>query len=90
MFEKKERISLAIYLHYNRDARKLSQYGQIAYHSRKLRYVIVYVDQAVAEELTDKLRKEKFIKKVVPSYLKEIDQNFVGNLWREETPAVSL
>ncbi|HEM4053397.1 DUF2129 domain-containing protein [Streptococcus suis] len=84
MFEKKNRTCLTVYLHYNRDARKLSQYGDIVYHSKRLRYVSVYINQEQQEEIVAKLKKEKFVKKVVPSYIKEIDQNFVGNLWREE------
>ncbi|HFI0039608.1 TPA: DUF2129 domain-containing protein [Streptococcus suis] len=84
MFEKQPRTCLTIYLHYNRDARKLSQYGDLIYHSKRLRYVSVYINQDQQEEITAKLKKEKFVKKVVPSYMKEIDQNFVGSLWREE------
>lgn len=83
MFEKKDRISLAVYLHYNRDARKLNQYGDIVYHSKRLRYVLVYMDQDKVDVAITKLKKEKFVKKLVPSYIKELDQNFVGSLWRE-------
>lgn len=83
MFEKKDRISLTVYLHYNRDARKLNQYGDIVYHSKRLRYVLVYMDQDKVDVAITKLKKEKFVKKLVPSYIKELDQNFVGSLWRE-------
>ncbi|HFI0595293.1 TPA: DUF2129 domain-containing protein [Streptococcus suis] len=83
MFEKKDRISLTVYLHYNRDARKLNQYGDIVYHSKRLRYVLVYMDQDKLDVAITKLKKEKFVKKLVPSYIKELDQNFVGSLWRE-------
>ncbi|HEM6228459.1 TPA: DUF2129 domain-containing protein [Streptococcus suis] len=84
MFEKKNRTCLTVYLHYNRDARKLSQYGDIVYHSKRLRYVLVYMDQELVEAAILKLKKKRFVKKVVPSYIKELDQNFVGNLWRDE------
>ena len=83
MFEKKDRISLTVYLHYNRDARKLNKYGDIVYHSKRLRYVLVYMDQDKVDVAITKLKKEKFVKKLVPSYIKELDQNFVGSLWRE-------
>lgn len=83
MFEKKDRISLTVYLHYNRDARKLNQYGDIVYHSKRLRYVLVYMDKDKVDVAITKLKKEKFVKKLVPSYIKELDQNFVGSLWRE-------
>ncbi|MEG3309058.1 YlbG family protein [Streptococcus suis] len=88
MFEKKNRTCLTVYLHYNRDARKLSQYGDMIYHSKRLRYVSVYINQEQQEEIVAKLKKERFVKKVVPSYIKELDQNFVGNLWRDEEPSV--
>lgn len=83
MFEKKERLCLTVYLHYNRDARKLNQYGDIIYHSRRMRYVLLYVNQEKTTDLMANLKKERFVKKLVPSYAKEIDQNFVGSLWRE-------
>ncbi|TCD46643.1 DUF2129 domain-containing protein [Streptococcus sp. X16XC17] len=82
MFEKQERLSLSVYLHYNRDARKLNQYGDVVYHSRRMRYVVLYVNQEAVEESMMKLKKEKIVKKVIPSYVKEIDQDFVGNLYR--------
>ncbi|HEL1756296.1 TPA: YlbG family protein [Streptococcus suis] len=88
MFEKKNRTCLTVYLHYNRDARKLSQYGDIVYHSKRLRYVLVYMDQELVEATILKLKKERCVKKVVPSYIKELDQNFVGNLWRDEEQSV--
>ncbi|HEM3695652.1 TPA: DUF2129 domain-containing protein [Streptococcus suis] len=88
MFEKQSRTSLTIYLHYNRDARKLSQYGDLIYHSKRLRYVSVYINQDQQEEIIAKLKKEKFVKKVVPSYIKDINQDFVGSLWREEEAVI--
>ncbi|HFI0791686.1 TPA: DUF2129 domain-containing protein [Streptococcus suis] len=88
MFEKQPRTCLTIYLHYNRDARKLSQYGDVIYHSKRLRYVSVYINQDQQEEIMTKLKKEKFVKKVVPSYIKDINQDFVGSLWREEETAM--
>lgn len=63
MFEKKNRTCLTVYLHYNRDARKLSQYGDIVYHSKRLRYVLVYMDQELVEATILKLKKERFVKK---------------------------
>lgn len=83
-FDKQERMSIAVYLYYNRDARKLSQYGDIIYHSRKLRYLLLYVNQEKLDALLLTLQKQKFVKEVVPSYRKELDTNFVGSLWRSD------
>ena len=43
MFEKVNRSGLIIYLYYNRDAKKLQDYGDITYHSKKHRYLQLYV-----------------------------------------------
>ncbi|MDQ0222193.1 DUF2129 domain-containing protein [Streptococcus moroccensis] len=83
MFEKKERKSIVVYLNYYRDVKKIKQVGDIAYVSRRGRYAVIYVDQDQVETLVEQLSGEKFVKRVVPSYLKDLDQNFVGNLWRD-------
>ena len=52
MFEKVKRSGLIIYLYYNRDAKKLQDYGDITYHSKKHRYLQLYVPtQEVEQEL---------------------------------------
>ncbi|MGT2829848.1 DUF2129 domain-containing protein [Streptococcus hillyeri] len=84
MFEKQERVSLAVYLYYNRDARKLNKFGETFYHSKKMRYVLLYINAEDVNELTPVIEKQKFVKRVLPSHLHEIDHNFVGNLFRTE------
>ena len=64
MFEKADRSGLIVYLYYNRDAKKLQEYGDICYHSKKHRYLQLYVPTQEVEELVGRLSKEKFIKKV--------------------------
>lgn len=84
MLDKVERVGLAVYLYYNRDARKLAQHGDVIYQSKKLRYVLLYVNAEKVEETQKNLEVLKFVKKVSPSQLAEIDQDFVGNLQRFE------
>ncbi|MEW4354364.1 DUF2129 domain-containing protein [Streptococcus pneumoniae] len=78
--ELQERTGLIAYLYYNRDAKKVAQVGDIVYHSKKHRYVQLYVFKEQAEEVLHQLSKEKYIKKVMPCYLQDLDTNFVGNL----------
>lgn len=75
-----KRIGLAVYLYYNRDARKLNKIGNILYHSRRMKYLILYVDKDKKDETIDVLNNMKFVKEVAPSLLDDIDMNFVGNL----------
>ena len=63
MFEKVNRSGLIIYLYYNRDAKKLQDFGDVTYHSKKHRYLQLYVPTQEVEQLVGRLSKEKFIKK---------------------------
>lgn len=82
MLELGERIGLIIYLYYNRDSKKVMNYGDVIYHSRKMRYLIMYVNKSRAANIVSELKKNKIIKAVKYSQLDNIDQNFVGNLVR--------
>ena len=84
MFEKTNRSGLIIYLYYNRDAKKLQEYGDVFYHSQKHRYLQLYVPTENLEGLGEKLTKERFIKKVRICRIQELETPFVGNLYREE------
>ena len=49
MIEREERVGLIVYLYYNRDAKKLANFGDIIYHSKKHRYLHLYVNQEDAQ-----------------------------------------
>ena len=54
------------------------------YHSKKCRYVQLYVDSDKADQVMEDLKKERYVKKVLPCHLKDLDTDFVGvyNDWR--------
>lgn len=86
MFEKLERTSLIVYLYYHRDWKKLLPYGDVTYHSRKLRYVQLYLESSKLEETLSRLNKEPFVKEVSPSFLKDLGDRFQGVLQEERPP----
>ena len=88
MFEKQERTGLIVTLYYNRDVKKLQSVGDVLYHSKKCRYVQLYVDSDKADQVMEDLKKERYVKKVLPCHLKDLDTDFVGSLQRLETPSV--
>jgi len=73
-----KRQGIIVYLYYNRDLRKIAKFGDVVYHSYKMRYVHLYVDE-------DKVDGMKAVKKVLPSYYSDIDMDFVGSLERYDT-----
>ena len=88
MFEKQERRGLIVKLYYNRDGKKLQSVGDVLYHSKKCRYVQLYVDSDKADQVMEYLKKERYVKKVLPCHLKDLDTDFVGSLQRLEAPSV--
>lgn len=90
MFEKKERQSIVVYLHYHRDIKKVTSLGDVVHTSRRGRYVVLYLDADQVETTIANLTKEKYVKRIVPSYIKDLDQDFVGSLWRQEAASGAL
>lgn len=84
MFEKVSRSGLIIYLYYNQDAKKLQEYGDICYHSKKHRYLQLYVPTEELDDLVERLGKERYIKKIRRCHIQELETPFVGNLYRNE------
>ena len=84
MIEKTNRSGLIIYLYYNRDAKKIQEYGDICYHSKKHRYLQLYVPTEELDDLVERLGKERYIKKIRRCHIQELETPFVGNLYRTE------
>ena len=84
MFEKTNRSGLIIYLYYNRDAKKIQEYGDICYHSKKHRDLQLYVPTEELDDLVERLGKERYIKKIRRCHIQELETPFVGNLYRNE------
>ena len=71
MYQKEERVGIIVYLYYNRDVKKVAAFGDIVYHSKKRRYLQLYVPKTQAEDLQKKLGQEKFVKKVRACHIQE-------------------
>ena len=46
-----KRQGIIVYLYYNRDLRKIAKFGDVVYHSYKMRYVHLYVDEDKVEDI---------------------------------------
>lgn len=84
MYSKQDRIGIVVYLYYNRDARKVTKFGDLYYHSKRSRYLVLYVNKEDAESKIQEIEKFKFIKEVKLSAFDDINHEFVGNLHRKE------
>ncbi|MCA1029949.1 YlbG family protein [Bacillus timonensis] len=66
MFGKRQGV--IVWLHSLKHAKILRRYGNIHYVSKRLKYVVLYVDMETIPHTTDKLSALSYVKKVEPSY----------------------
>jgi len=75
-FTVKPRRALIVYLHSMKQVRQLKRFGTIQYQSRKMHYVVLYLDESQVQPATAKLKKLNFVRRVEPSYRPDVDMNF--------------
>lgn len=63
-FEAKKRRGVIVYLHHLRQSKQLRRYGSLQYVSRKMKYALIYLDEADIEQTVEKLKKLRFVKAV--------------------------
>ncbi|MBF0806003.1 MULTISPECIES: DUF2129 domain-containing protein [unclassified Streptococcus] len=73
-----QRRALYVYLYYNRDRRKLFPYGDITYHSRRMRYVQLFVQADQAGDIRAQLEHESFVREVKTSHLVDLPLTYQG------------
>lgn len=88
-FAIKPRQSLIVYVNSLRSVRQLRRYGRVEYVSKRMRYVILYMDQTDIEVTYHKVKELKFVKKVDYSYWPAIDPEMsdlkAAGIYRHET-----
>ncbi|MCD8509265.1 MAG: DUF2129 domain-containing protein [Bacillus sp. (in: Bacteria)] len=80
------RVGLAVWVQSLKQVKQLKRFGHIHYISRKMKYVVMYCDEANVEETMNKLRSFHFVKEVSMSmrpWLKTEYQNSVPDKEKE-------
>lgn len=88
-FAIKQRQSLIVYVNNLRTIRNLRHYGRIEYVSKKMRYAVIYMDRENIEDVYQKLKSLKFVKKVIYSHWPDIDPDMsdlkAAGIYKHET-----
>ncbi|EFM12935.1 Uncharacterized protein family UPF0298 [Paenibacillus curdlanolyticus YK9] len=61
-------------------ARSLDKYGTVHYMSRKMHYVVFYVDTDRAEDTARNVARLPFVKKIERSYRNELKTEYTKNV----------
>lgn len=62
-FHEQDRQSIIVYVRQLKYVRQLRQYGHVQYVSQKMKYVVLYVDQADISLVTHQLDRLRYVKK---------------------------
>lgn len=63
-----KRQGIIIWFQHRRNIKQIKRYGHLIYVSKKLKYAVLYVDQAAINEVEHKLAKASYVSKVMRSY----------------------
>lgn len=75
-FQITKRRSLIVWIYSLKQLKTLKKFGLLHYVSRKMRYVVLYLNEETFEQTEDKIKNLYFVRNVERSYRPDIDMNF--------------
>ncbi|URN93262.1 MAG: YlbG family protein [Candidatus Pristimantibacillus lignocellulolyticus] len=84
-----ERTGFIIWVSDMKSARGLERFGTVHYMSRKLHYVVLYMNADKAEEQLKQLHRLAYVKKIERSYRNEIPTEYSKDV-EDKTRAYSI
>ncbi|MFC7681666.1 YlbG family protein [Paenibacillus sp. GCM10028914] len=74
-----ERTGYIIWVTDVKAARNLEKYGSVHYISRRMQYVVMYVNAERAEETIKNIRRLSYVRKIERSFRNEIKTEYSSN-----------
>lgn len=75
-----KRRGLIVWVYSLRQLKTLKRFGVIHYVSRKMKYVVIYLNEADVELAEKKINQLHFVRSVERSYRPDIDMNFAEKI----------
>ncbi|GCF94566.1 UPF0298 protein [Enterococcus florum] len=75
-----KRRGLIVWVYSLKQLKNLKRHGLIHYVSRKLKYVVLYVNEDDVDEIENKLAALHFVRRVERSYRPDIEMNFADRI----------
>ncbi len=78
------RRGLIVWVYSLKQLKNLRRFGYVHYVSKKMKYVVLYVDDVNVETTIEKLEKQFFVRSVEKSMRPDINMNFNNRLGNED------
>lgn len=79
-FQLTKRRGLVVWVYSLRQLKNLKRFGLVHYVSRKMKYVVIYLNEDDFAETMQKIEKLHFVRSVDPSYRPDIEMNFADKI----------
>ena len=79
-FELTQRRGLIVWVYSLRQLKNLKRLGFVHYVSRKMKYVVMYLNEENFEEAKERIERLHFVRSVEPSYRPDIEMNFAEKI----------
>ncbi len=79
-FSVTKRRALVVWVYNLKNLKILRQFGFIQYVSRRLKYVVIYMDEDEIEANEKKIQKLHFVRMIQHSYRPDIEMNFAEKI----------
>ena len=79
-FIMQKRRGIIVWVYSLKQLKTLKRYGLVHFVSRKMKYVVLYVNEETVEEVEEKLHTLHFVRQVERSYRPDIEMNFADRI----------
>ncbi|EPH95269.1 MULTISPECIES: YlbG family protein [unclassified Enterococcus] len=83
-FELTKRRGLIVWVYSLKQLKNLKKFGLLHYVSRKMKYVILYLNEETFEQTEERIKKLHFVRNVQRSYRPDIEMNFADKIGKKE------
>ena len=88
-FEIQKRRGLIVWVYSLRQLKNLRRFGFVHYVSRKMKYVVMYLNEEDYEMKKNKIEQFHFVRQVEPSYRPDVEMNFAEKIGTDAAYQVS-
>ncbi|EOD6233095.1 YlbG family protein [Enterococcus hirae] len=79
-FQLTKRRGLIVWVYSLKQLKNLKKFGLLHYVSRKMKYVVLYLNEDTFEQTAERINKLHFVRKVERSYCPDVEMNFADKI----------
>lgn len=79
-----ERTGIIVWLQHMKQVNHLKKYGALYYTSKRMKYAVLYCDTEQTDQVSEALRKKRFVKDVSVSPFNQVKTEYEKPSWDRE------